>query len=359
MKPIRLLVDSLADADLFNSQMQNARDIVSRLDPARFHVSMFLCGVPHPSLAHRPNTRFIRLGARRQTLRILREFIRGDHSILFYIKASPASKVYLRLRRLWRDKRVVIGTVESQLDLHNDETVKKETIRLLEQTVLRSDILFSNSARVRVSLHEHYGLNSELIPTGVDTKFFTPAWNRTANERSRALFVGSLRRFKGPQLLVEAAARFPFADFVIIGNGPLASELRSAIKQRSLVNCEVAGSLYGKDLREQYRRADIFLFPSHWEGSPKVILEAAACGLPVLARSDYEPETVKHGETGFLGGSDAEVLEHLGILLANSELRGKLGRASRRLSERFDWDIIARQWEQVFLEQAAKLDLSS
>lgn len=359
MKPIRLLVDSFADADLFNSQMQNARDIVSRLDPERFDVSMFLCAEPHRNLARRPNTRFIRLGARRQSLRILSEFIWGRHSILFYIKASPASKAYMALRRLWRDNRVVIGTVESQLDLHNDETVRKETIRLLEQTVLRSDILFSNSERVQVSLHEHYGLNSELIPTGVDTKFFTPAWDRSANERPRVLFVGSLRRFKGPQLLVEAASRFPFADFVIIGSGPLDSELRAAIKQRGLANCEVAGGRYGEDLREQYRRADIFLFPSHWEGSPKVILEAAACGLPVLARRDYEPQTVLHGETGFLGGSDDEVLQHLRAVLADGELRLKLGRASRRLSERFDWDIIARQWEQLFLDQAAKLELSS
>lgn len=359
MKQIRLLVDSFADAGEFNSQMTNARDIIARLDPERFHVTLFLCGEPHPSLTSRPSTRFIRLGQKRQTLRILPEFIWGNHSILFYIKASPASKFYLRMRRMWHDNRVVIGSIESQSDIFQDETVKQEQIVLWQQTVLRSDVLFSNSDLVRTSLRKHYGRESDIIPTGVDTKFFTPARDRAPNERPRVLFVGSLRRFKGPQLLVEAASRFPRADFVIVGNGPLESEIRSEIEQRGLTNCELAGGCYGEELLEEYRRADIFMFPSRWEGSPKVILEAAACGLPVLARKDYEPQTVIHGETGFLSGSDAEVLEHLEVLLGSVEVRRNMGRASRGLSERFDWDLIAPKWERVFLREASNLERRS
>jgi glycosyltransferase involved in cell wall biosynthesis len=359
MKPIRLLIDSFADADQFNAQMTNARDLVSRLDPERFHVTMFLCGEPSRALAERPATRFIRLGKHRQSLRILHEFIFGPHSILFYIKSSPAAKLYLGLRRRWRDKRIVIASIESQSDLRNDETVKDEQIRLWENSVLRSNVFFSNSSSVQASLKNHYGLESEVIPTGVDTKFFTPEWNRPSNLRPLVLFVGSLRRFKGPQLLVEAAARFAQADFVIVGKGPLEAELRLEIQRRGLVNCELVGGCYGPQLRQQYRRADLFLFPSHWEGSPKVILEAAACGLPVVARRDYEPETVEHGETGYLGGNEQELLGYLDRLLANAELRQTMGRASRALSERFDWDLITPRWEKVFLREASKLGAGS
>jgi len=355
MNPIRLLVDSFADADEFNAQMTNAREIVSRLDPERFHVSMFLCGEPHSILAGRSGTRFIHLKQRGQTFRIFPEFMWGHHDILFYLKASPAAKFYLHLRTGSPRRSVVIGSVESQSDLFQDETVKEEQIRLWERTILRADFLFSNSSSVRASLQKHYGLQSEVIPTGVNTKIFTPDWDRAPNPRPQVLFVGSLRRFKGPQLLVEAASRFPEADFVIVGNGPLAPELRRQVHDRRLANCELTGTLCGPDLLARYRQADIFLFPSHWEGSPKVILEAAACGLPVLARSDYEPETVLHGRTGYLGASAVELLEFLGTLLANAELRRKMGRAGRELSELFDWDPIARRWEEVFLRETAKL----
>lgn len=348
MKPIRILVDSLADADGLNAQMSNGREIMCRLDPARFHVSTFRVGEPDSRLAHRPSTRLIQLAKHGQTIRILREFILGWHDILFYVKPSPAAGFYLSWRRKWHDHRVVIGTIESQSDLYNEPTIKPEQIKMRERTILRSDLLFSNSSSVRKSLEKEYGLASEVIPTGVDTRFFTPAWDRATNSRPRILFVGSLRPFKGPQLLLRAAAQFPGSDFVIVGSGMMASDLERKAHEERLSNVTFPGALKPVDLREQYRRADIFLFPSKWEGSPKVILEAAACGLPVISRRDYEPETVVDGETGYLGGSDDELLEYLRRILADGDLRRKMGQASRTLSERFDWDPIARQWEEIF-----------
>jgi glycosyltransferase involved in cell wall biosynthesis len=352
MTPIRLLVDSMADADGFNAQMTSARDIMSRLDPARFHVTTFCLGRPDSRLVERPATRVIQLPQRRQTFHILAEFVGGKHDILFYVKASPAAKLYLSMRPKWLDQRVVIGTVESQSDLRNEPTIKPELIRLWERTVLRSDYLFSNSSSVRDSLQKEYGLPSEVVPTGVDTKFFTPAWDRPENPRVRVLFVGSLRPFKGPQLLLRAAPRFPHAEFVIVGDGVMAAELEARARQEKLTNVRFARGLDMPALREQYRAADIFLFPSHWEGSPKVISEAAACGLPVIARGDYRPETVLHERSGLLGRSDDELLIYLEKLVASPDLRKSMGRAARTHIEKFDWDAITRQWEDIFLRLA-------
>jgi glycosyltransferase involved in cell wall biosynthesis len=350
MNRIRILVDSLADADLINSQMGNGREIMSRLDPARFDVSTFVLGHPDPRLLQRPATRLIQLPQRRQTLRILREFIAGRHQILFYIKGSPASKTYLRLRWKALDPRIVIGMIESQCDVHNEPTIKPEGIRLWESTILRSDVFFSNSSAVQSSLQKEYGLASEVVPTGVDTKFFTPQWDRLANDRLRVLFVGSLRPFKGPQLLLRAAVQFPSVDFAIVGEGMMADDLAAQVEAQHLSNLSLLGTFKPAALREQYRQSDIFLFPSRWEGSPKVLLEASACGLPVLARKDYKPETVIDGETGYLAGSDDELLDRLSQLISNPRLRLAMGQAARAHSERFDWDLITRRWEDIFVK---------
>src|SRR5207302_6096698 len=128
------------------------------------------------------------------------------------------------------------------------------------------------------------------------------------------------------------AARFRQADFRIAGDGPLAPELRVRATAKRLTNVELMGALTANPLLEEYQSADIFLFPSKWEGSPKVILEAAACGLPVIARSDYSPETVLHGVTGYQAGSDESVFAHLEELLNKPELRRDFGRNGRRLS---------------------------
>src|SRR5712692_4720834 len=156
--------------------MGNAREIICRLEPRRFHVSTFVLGTPDPRIAGRENTRLIQLPKKRQTIRILSEFLLGSHDLLFYMKESPASKWYLSLRKKWHDRRITIGTIESQCDLQHEADVPREAIRLWEQTVLRCDHLFSNSIYVQGSLQREYGMKSEVIATGVDTRFFTPSW---------------------------------------------------------------------------------------------------------------------------------------------------------------------------------------
>ena len=347
---VNILVDSFADEDLTNAQMINAREIVSRLDPERFFVTMFAHGVPSAEVVRRVNTRLIQLPFHLQTIPLLTQFLFSKQDILFYLKASPASRYFLNLRSFAGNRSLVAASVESQADWR-DETIKPQTIRLIEQTVLRADYLFSNSAFVQRSLKANYGLDSEIVPTGVDTDFFTPNCSRPANARPRVLFVGSLRIFKGPQVIFEAAQLFPQADFVIVGDGVMAGELRERAKM--FQNITMKGQLGRALVRDEYRNADIFLFPSCWEGSPRVLLEAAASGLPVVARKDYEPESVIDGVTGFLAASDAEIITRLAELLAKPELCRAFGRSARSHITRFSWDEVTRQWETIFTRLAA------
>lgn len=345
MQPIKILVDSFADEGFTNAQMINAREIVSRLDSDRFSVTMFVRGTGDPQVVRRPNTRLIHLPGHLQTIPLLGHFLFGGQDILFYLKPSPASRWFVKLRSLCRTDCIIASTIESQTDWR-DETITRQTIRLIEETVFRSDYFFSNSAFVKRSLELNYGLASEVVPTGVDTEFFTPNWDRAANPRPRVLFVGALRAFKGPQLILTAAQRHRDVDFIVAGDGVMAQELRE--RSQGLANVVLRGTLGRVAVREEYRAADIFMFPSHWEGSPRVLMEAAACGIPVIARKDYEPESVVDGKTGFLAGSDEEMLVSLNRLLANRDLCRSFGRSGRSHVARFSWDVIARQWDAIF-----------
>lgn len=351
MREVRILVDSFADEGLTNAQMINAREIVRRLDPSRFLVDMFVRQVPAEEIRQRPNTRLVRLPARLQTGPLFARFMFGGYDIIFYLKASPASRWFMKLRSLRRC--VVIGTVESQTNW-KDDSMSPQGIRLFEETILRCDYLFSNSEMVRRSLEANYQVRSEVIPTGVDTEFLAPDWDRAPNPRPRVLFVGSLRPFKGPQVFLDAAQLHPEADFVVVGDGPLAKELQ--LRATSLPNVTMKGTLGRAGVRDEYRRADIFLFPSRWEGSPRVLLEAAASGLPAIARRDYEPESVIHGQTGYLVADDAEMMQRLAQLIANPGLCRSFGQAARAHVARFSWDRIARQWEDTFVRLASGID---
>jgi len=347
MTPIRILIDTFADEGETNAQMSNAREIIVRLNAERFHVTTFKTGKLDSRIEARPNTKVVSLPIRRQTVPILRQSLFGDHDLLFYPKASPAMKWYMKMKTVRGRRGLVVGTVESQMNLRDELTVNSKTVRLIEQTVLRADYLFSNANSVAQSLHSHYGRLSEVIPTGVDTMFFTPTDQTPRNVRPRVLFVGSLRPFKGPHLLIDAAERFPQADFVIVGEGTMASELKARSNKKA--NVTITGALSMSAVRDEYRASDVFLFPSRWEGSPKVIMEASACALPVISFRDYEPETVVDGNTGYLVSSTDELFSRLETLILDREMRRRMGQSARAHVAKFDWNVVTRQWEDVFL----------
>jgi len=96
------------------------------------------------------------------------------------------------------------------------------------------------------------------------------------------------------------------------------------------------------------RHADIFFFPSAIEGHPQVLGQAAASGLPVVAMNVYRPDYVVQGKTGWLVESDNELSEKLSLLIRDPELRRSMGEAAIEHAKRFDWDSIAKQWQDVF-----------
>ena len=129
-------------------------------------------------------------------------------------------------------------------------------------------------------------------------------------------------------------------------------ELEAQITQLGVRNVTLTGALGAERLREEYRQADVFFFPSTFEGSPKVIVEAAACGLPVICRDCYSAETVIHGHTGYQAASEDDLYSYLKILLDSDELRRQMGRAGRLHSRKFDWGPITDQWASTFVELA-------
>lgn len=154
---------------------------------------------------------------------------------------------------------------------------------------------------VRQLLIEREGLCDDRVvtlPNGVDAEMFYPATleQRKAARASLKLpenafvvgGVGRLAEVKNLKVFLEAAAtffkRYPRTVFVIAGTGPLDAELRELAKSLG-----VAGSVnflgHVSDRVELYRALGVLLITSDSEGTPMTLLEAMACGLPVISSS--------------------------------------------------------------------------
>jgi glycosyltransferase involved in cell wall biosynthesis len=121
------------------------------------------------------------------------------------------------------------------------------------------------------------------------------------------------------------------AKLVVIGNGPLRDELTREAKE-SGIDVQFLGSLPNYELPSELNRSEIFVLPSSYEGHPKALLEAMACGLPVIG-TDVPGirEVIDHGQTGYLCQPTPEdVKRAITQVLGDKELSRQMGERARQ-----------------------------
>jgi len=190
----------------------------------------------------------------------------------------------------------------------------------------------------------------EVLRNGVDPHvFFTVPQNearRRLGLREDARYVvgvGNLVHEKGFDRLIRALADLPESRLLLVGDGPLRQPLEALAGQAAPGRVEFSGNMPQADLRFAYSAADVLGLPSLREGWPNVVLEALACGLPVVASNvGGVPEILVDDAPATL----VESREPAAWSLALDDVmnRGYARDAVRRYALRFGWDdVVAAQ----------------
>jgi glycosyltransferase involved in cell wall biosynthesis len=162
------------------------------------------------------------------------------------------------------------------------------------------------------------------------------------------LFIGRLVGVKGVETLLDAAGCIKDGAetrIVIVGDGPL----MDALKLRAGKNIVFTGMR--RDIPDFLAACDALILPSFHEGFPNVVLEAMAAGRPVIAsRIMSMPDIVRDGKTGLLfePGNSAELAEKISAMLENKKKMKEMGRAALRASEKYSWNKLADEFENVY-----------
>ncbi|MBK8019904.1 MAG: glycosyltransferase family 4 protein [Chloroflexi bacterium] len=149
-----------------------------------------------------------------------------------------------------------------------------------------------------------------------------------------ALFVGRLSEEKGVRTLVESWSALPHIPLKIVGDGPLMPELRALVESRSLTNVELLGRRSREDTLAFMKDAYCLVFPSEWyEGLPMTIVEAFACGVPVIASNvGAMRELVAEGHTGlfFTAGDTFSLATTLQQAWSQPDAMSRIGQNARQ-----------------------------
>jgi len=222
-----------------------------------------------------------------------------------------------------------------------------------------ADVLTAVSAAAVLDVSRATGRSVLHIPNGLDLDEWRRVDAKSGRERFLDVHVVAAMRLvpkKSPMLLVralrEAIRRAPDrVRMTIAGDGPERPRL-----EREAIRCGLTPKhltflrrCSRADVRSLLGEATMFIQPGIREAFGLALLEARAAGVPVVAmRSGGVPEIVEHGRHGLLAATDAEFVDSVGELAANSALRDRCAARASQDLQPFDWRQVASQYEHVY-----------
>ena len=197
----------------------------------------------------------------------------------------------------------------------------------------------------------------DVVPFGIDTARFLPA------PRSPVpLAIGTVKTLApayGIDVLLRAAARLADGaapQLLVVGGGPERDALQALAASLGIAErTRFVGAVPHAEVPAWLQRLAVYVAPSRRESFGVAVLEASACGLPVVVSNvGGLPEVVEHGVTGYVvpAADDAALADALRRLCADEALRARMGAAGRaRVLERYGWpaslDAMLRCYDRV------------
>lgn len=237
--------------------------------------------------------------------------------------------------------------------------VKRASVAFLPRV---ADLLIADSQSTKEGLIERCGAHPEaveVIPLGVEHERFKPSDDRTiAEARSKfglvapyLLHVSNYRPLKNLVRIIEAFMRVWEAgskdiELVIAGGGGWRYEefLRWVEPYRAKGGIRMIGQVEEEWLPALYSGAELFVFPSLYEGFGLPVLEAMACGTPVLTSGVSSLPEVAGDAAILVDPTDVEAIaDGMRRILGDQRLRTELRRRGLERASRFTWDVCARR----------------
>jgi glycosyltransferase involved in cell wall biosynthesis len=218
--------------------------------------------------------------------------------------------------------------------------------------LLKADRLVVPSGYL-VKVFQEFGLGAEVIPNIVDVSQFSFRERRPL--RPHLICTRGFHPYYSVDVVVRAFAevkkQFPEARLDLVGRGPSENEICALVRDLNLAGVRFLGVASRDEIGPLYDQADIFINASWLDNMPVSILEAFACGTPVVSTAPESiPYLVEHERTGLLSEvGDAQALAQNVIrLLRDPELAARLASKAYDESQSYRWSAVRRQWRDLY-----------
>ncbi|MBZ5657200.1 MAG: glycosyltransferase family 4 protein [Acidobacteriia bacterium] len=204
-----------------------------------------------------------------------------------------------------------------------------------------------------VDVFREFALSAVVVPNVVDLSQFR--YRERNPLRPHLVCTRGFSTYYSVDVVVRAFAEvkktFPGAKLDLVGGGPLEADVRKLVADLNLSGVNFTGVASRSEIGKYYDQADIFINASWLDNMPVSIIEAFAAGTPVVTTSPESiPYLVEHEQTGLLSpvGDEKALAASVVRLLRDPALATRLAQNAHRESSKYTWEVVRRQWLQVY-----------
>lgn len=223
------------------------------------------------------------------------------------------------------------------------------------------------SDTIKKTIMDYYRLREKKVPciyNGIDTTIFTQNEYKKENLENKFYLVsiGSFKSQKNHRLMIEAFNKIciyndyfkvPYSIYLkLVGDGQLRNEIEDQIKKYNLEERVIMKGEV-KDVCRELNSSDVLLMTSDYEGLPLAVLEAMACGLPIIStKAGGVVDVVEDNENGILVdvGKKEQIVDAIIKLEQNKDLVKSMGKKSRELALKYDIRNTTKQYENLYIK---------
>lgn len=236
----------------------------------------------------------------------------------------------------------------SLLTLHLGPAGKRDIVALYETLVMPRLLAAADRVTAVSPLVAQTWAGTRVVPNGVDLAVFRPSPHE--RQSFTVLFLGRLIPNKGPHRLLEAVPHLDAGITVtFIGDGPLYQQLRQRARQLGVAD-RVTFAGARPDPHRFLPTGSVLVRPSDTEGLFLAVLEALACGLPVIASPAAAATIIEHGRNGYRlsDNSPHEIAYYVNQLYRSPRLWKEMSSQARCTAERFPWEKTVALYEELY-----------
>jgi L-malate glycosyltransferase len=244
----------------------------------------------------------------------------------------------------------IVGSKKLIMSIHDELSGNLLSKKAFAVLLKKVDIIFATGHSLAIQLKKLTSKKVIVQPSGIRNIFFEQQ-PRSFNKKSlQVIIVANLVKKKNLDLVIDIAKDLKLLNFILVGDGPEKKHLLNRVKYEDITNVEILGYQNSSELRLLYYESDIFMLTSLKEGTPTAMLEAMACGLPIVTSGAGGVESILGSHNYITIKNDKKhFIDCITELFKETNLMKDISNYNISIAKSYTWVNVAKQIDKYIL----------